>query len=412
MPVSLEKGCTIRKKSAILFKIHLFMPLIFRHSARFSVSLTGLLSLLVGSCASAQLPSTRTADPDATPETVTLCQNLRANTQHLMFGHQDDLAYGVTWKYEAGRSDVKDACGDYPAVYGWDLGGMENKSNKNIDGIPFTLMRQYIIDGHKRGAVITLSWHMNNPLTGGNAWDTTQGSLVSALPGGPAHSTFTAWLDNAAAWLLTLKDAEGHPIPILFRPFHELTGDWFWWCRNNGSPSDFQLLWKFTFDYLRQKGVHNLLYVYNTSNFDSEGLFRAYYPGRAYADMLSFDHYQMEGPNSRQAFIDVVRSQLAIMSKVAQKEDLPMALAETGYEAVPDPSWWTGTLMEAIGDYPLSYVLVWRNHGWNEYLNPPRMHYYAPYRGQVSESDFKAFRTLGRTWFEKDAAAAKLYQKH
>ncbi len=389
------------------------MRVIFRHFIRFALPSAAILVCLGSvSCASAQVPPTRTADADATPETVILCQNLRAQTQHLMFGHQDDLAYGVTWKYEAGRSDVKDACGDYPAVYGWDLGGLEKKSDKNLDGIPFDLMRQYIIDSHKRGGVITISWHMNNPLTGGNAWDTTKGSLASALPGGSAHTTFVSWLDNAAEWLKTLTDKNGRPIPILFRPFHELTGDWFWWCRNNGSPEEFQQLWKFTFDYLRKKGVHQLLYVYNTSNFDSEELFRSYYPGRAYADMLSFDHYQMEGPNSRQAFIDVVQKQLAMMSNVAKREDLPMALAETGFEAVPDASWWTGTLMEAIGDYPVSYVLVWRNHGWNEYMNPPRMHYYAPYRGQASEADFKAFRALERTWFEKDAAAAKLYQKH
>ena len=44
-----------------------------------------------------------------------------------MFGHQDDLAYGVGWKYEDGRSDVKEVTGEYPAVYGWDYSGLEKK---------------------------------------------------------------------------------------------------------------------------------------------------------------------------------------------------------------------------------------------------------------------------------------------
>jgi hypothetical protein len=39
----------------------------------------------------------------------------------IIFGHQDDLAYGVNWKAESGRSDVKEVCGDYPGVYGWDI---------------------------------------------------------------------------------------------------------------------------------------------------------------------------------------------------------------------------------------------------------------------------------------------------
>ena len=62
-------------------------------------------------------------DSMATPETVKLFNNLsKIAARGVMFGHQDDLAYGVGWWAEAGRSDVKEVCGDYPAVYGWDLG--------------------------------------------------------------------------------------------------------------------------------------------------------------------------------------------------------------------------------------------------------------------------------------------------
>jgi hypothetical protein len=37
----------------------------------------------------------------------------------VLFGHQDDVAYGVKWKAEKGRSDVKQVCGSYPELYGW-----------------------------------------------------------------------------------------------------------------------------------------------------------------------------------------------------------------------------------------------------------------------------------------------------
>lgn len=107
------------------------------------------------------------SDNKATTETKNLFQNLnKLKEKGFLFGHQDDLAYGVNWKYEDGRSDVKDVTGDYPAIYGWDLGGLENDSENNLDGVPFKKMKQYIKDVYDRGGVNTISWHQNNPLTG------------------------------------------------------------------------------------------------------------------------------------------------------------------------------------------------------------------------------------------------------
>ncbi len=74
-----------------------------------------------------------------------------------------------------------------------------------------------------------------------------------------------------------------------------------------------------------------------------------------------------------------------------------IAVAEAGYEAIPDPKWWTGTLNKAIGDYKISYVLFWRNHGWQE--KEQKMHYYAPFSGQISEKDFVDFYNLDKTLF-------------
>ncbi len=195
------------------------------------------------------------SDTKSTKKTIILYKNLtQLSKKGILFGHQDALAYGVNWKYEAGRSDVKDVTGDYPGVYGWDLGGLEYKSVNNIDGIPFDKMRQYIKDAHARGGIVTLSWHINNPLTGKDAWDTTPKSLASALPGGESHQKYKAWLDEGVKYILTLKDKNGEAIPMLFRPYHELTGTWFWWCKNNGNPEEFKALWKFTLEYFQKKG--------------------------------------------------------------------------------------------------------------------------------------------------------------
>ena len=143
------------------------------------------------------------SDSRATPETQHLYRHLQLLVKKgFMVGHQDDLAYGVNWKYEPGRSDIKEVAGDYPAVYGWDISGLERPGNtNNIDGVPFDKMRGFIQEGYARGGVITLSWHADNPLTGRNAWDTTPGTLASILPGGSRHALYKSWLDNAAAYI-------------------------------------------------------------------------------------------------------------------------------------------------------------------------------------------------------------------
>src|SRR5215210_5403497 len=99
------------------------------------------------------------SDKKATKETIALYHNLKKLlNKGIMFGHQDDLAYGVGWKYVEGKSDVKEVTGDYPAVYGWELGRLEIDHPVNIDSVPFDKMKGYIRYGYDQGAVITLSW--------------------------------------------------------------------------------------------------------------------------------------------------------------------------------------------------------------------------------------------------------------
>jgi mannan endo-1,4-beta-mannosidase len=371
--------------------------------------LTLLISVFIGtSCSSKAIVSNTNlslSDKKATPETVSLYKKLNLLTQKgYLFGHQDDLAYGVNWKYEDGRSDIKDITGDYPAVYGWDIAGLEKDDAKNIDGVPFDKIKQYIKEANERGGISTISWHFDNPATGKNAWDNTANAVKTILPGGENHKKFTSWLDKASNFFLSLKDKKGKNIPILFRPYHELTGGWFWWGKGNATPEEFKALWKFTFEYLQKKGVHNLIYVYNTSSFNSKEDFLANYPGDNYADIISFDAYQNNDDKEGKKFIDEVQNELKIITEIGTEKHKLIAVAEAGYEAIPDPKWWTGTLTKAIGDYKISYVLLWRNHGWQE--KEQKMHYYAPFSGQVSEKDFVDFYKLDKTLFEKDIKKA------
>ena len=371
--------------------------------------ITLVITVLMGTSCSLKGSTTNTnlslSDKKATSETVVLYKKLHQLVEKgVLFGHQDDLAYGVNWKYENGRSDIKDVVGDYPAVYGWDIAGLEKEYSNNIDGVPFEKMKQYIQEANARGGISTISWHFDNPATGKNAWDNTPNSLQTILPGGQNHEKFTTWLDKAATFFLSLKDKKGKSIPILFRPFHELTGGWFWWGKGNCTPEEFKAAWKFTFEYLQQKGVHNLIYVYNTGGFNTKEDFLASYPGDNYADILSFDNYQNNDDKDGAKFIGQTQNQFKILNEIANEHHKLMAFAEAGYEAVPDPKWWTGTLSKAISGYKISYVLLWRNHGWQE--KEQKMHYYAPYSGQMSEKDFIDFYKLDKTLFEKDILKA------
>lgn len=85
-------------------------------------------AVLSASCSG---PSPVPADSQATPETRALYRNLfEVADEGVMFGHQDDALYGHDWKYEEGRSDVRECCGDYPAVFGWELGGLETGADQ------------------------------------------------------------------------------------------------------------------------------------------------------------------------------------------------------------------------------------------------------------------------------------------
>lgn len=348
-------------------------------------------------------------DKNATTETVKLYQNLfKLLDKGIMFGQQDALAYGVNWRYEEGRSDIKDVTGDHPAIYGWDLGGTEHNSPNDIDGVPFDKMKRWIGEIYDRNGVNTISWHMDNPFTGKNAWDITPNSFASILPKGTKHDLYKKWLDNSIVFFNSIKGKDGKKVPILFRPFHELTGNWFWWCQNNATPEQFKEVWKFTVNYYQSKGVHNLIYVYNTSDFGSKEEFMKYYPGDDYVDIISFDKYLYDNPTRDNSFVEKCQLQFKIMDEVAKERGKIAAFAETGYEQIPYDKFWTKTLMDAIGNYKISFVLAWRNHGWQESEN--KMHYYVPFKGHPNEKDFIDFYNLEKTLFQKDVSKQNLYK--
>ena len=309
----------------------------------------------------------------------------------IMFGHQDTYMYGHTWKLaddatEYTQSDVYATSGKYPAVYGMDLGGIEMGWPANLDKNLFEHMRAAAVAHHERGGVTTFSWHPRNPLTGGDAWDVSSDQVVaSILPGGEKHELFMGWLSNVADFMESIKTADGEQVPLIFRPWHEHTGSWFWWGQKLCTTEQYKALWEMTYDYMvNQRGMTGLVWSYSpgAGELSSPEVYGERYPGDEIVDMVGFDCYH---GGSKERYMASMKNALEITAAFAQEHGKLMAVTETGCESVKDPAWWTEILYPAVKDYPVSYVLVWRNA-----CDQPN-HYYAPFPGQQSEEDFKKF---------------------
>lgn len=353
------------------------------------------------SCAEKQ-PVLKMVDENATAETKALYRNLGLMQEKgIMFGHQDDLAYGIGWKYEQGASDVKKVTGDYPAVYGWEIGHVELGDSLSLDSIHFSKITQFIKEGYERGGVNTVSWHLSNPLTGGSAWDVSSKEVVGQiLAGGEVTALYKNWLNRLAAFFLSQKDAQGRLIPILFRPFHEHSGSWFWWGKALCSTDEYKGLWKMTADYLRDTcGVHNLIYIYSPDRVASVEEYVERYPGDEYVDVLGMDLYHRNGAEKAEDYMQAVKNTMEFLSVASVQKNKPFVFSETGSEQIPMEKWFTEVLYKAIVPSKPAYVLLWRN----AYERP--VHYFAPYPGHPACEDFIAFKNLPDVFFEGELPA-------
>ena len=314
----------------------------------------------------------------------------------IMIGHQDDPVYGHSWKWERGRSDIKEVCGDYPAVMGFDLGKKELGWDKNLDAVPFDRMREEIIAQYERGGIITLSWHPDNPVTLKTAWDFSGDAVKAVLPGGEQNNRFNCWLYNIASFIKSLKTAGGKSVPVIFRPWHEMGGGWFWWGAK--AAEEYKQLFIYTHDQLEKKyHCNNIVWSYSPNGGCDD--YMKYYPGDEYVDMLGIDIYEFDKDNAK--YTELTKSSLAEISAIAEKHNKIMAYTETGCQQLPYSDWFTTVLWPAIEDFKMSYVLFWRN-AWDQ---PKETYMASP--GQPTEEDFKLLFNEKKSLFVNDIKDVK-----
>ncbi len=199
---------------------------------------------------------------------------------------------------------------------------------------------------HAEGRIITLMWHCCfpsecNDCNGASIWtwqnrpsDTVWNELTT--DGTPLNQQWKAQMDTVIPYLVQLRDAR---IPVLWRPYHEMNGVWFWWCNRPGE-NGFKKLWIMTYDYLtRVHGLDNLLWVWNTNAprdtpGDEAGPYADYFPGPEYVDVLAADVYHRDyKPSHHDELRALAQGKLIALGEVGQLPD-PAA-----YWDQPDWSW-------------------------------------------------------------------------
>jgi hypothetical protein len=253
-------------------------------------------------------------------------------------------------------------------VIGFDFGGIEMGNEHNLDSVPFTRLREELLAHVRRGGIATISWHPRNPLTGGTAWDNKNATVVSSiLPGGSQHQKFLTWMRRLSNFLRSLCDEHGQPIPVIFRPWHENNGGWFWWGIRCCTTQEYKALWNCLQDYLLADGLTNIVWSWSP-NYGMKPNDLDLYPGDDRVDLIGLDAYQQ--PNGEEAFISTLNRDLAVLTSFAAEKGKLLALTECGYQNIPDSTWWTRVLQPQVVKYPLSYLLVWRNGNYGHYFAP------------------------------------------
>lgn len=340
-------------------------------------------------------------DANATEATVALFYNLKKLAKtHFAIGQQD--AFNSFYNNGSpAQSDIKKTTGNDPAVLGLDFMFITDKSNNGQTDNWFYQQEKIIIDDAKeafgKGMITTFAWHLREPFKEESfyAADMTTEQKATAfksiLPGGSNHNWYKQKLDKVASVFLNLKDANGVLIPVIFRPFHEFDGNWFWWGQNYCTAEEYKTVFQFTVDYLKNtKGVHNVLYAFSPDNsYSTATNYLSRYPGDAYVDVLGMDNYG-DFNNQGQTGAHRANTKIKMISELALSKVKIAAMTETGYQVTattpPIANWFSTYLYSSLtnNNIEISYVLFWTNS---------KDGYYVPTPGTSNVADFTTFVT-------------------
>jgi len=301
-------------------------------------------------------PSAAPVNPDATPEARELLKRIDAISGHYTLTGQHNFPNHLSrWS-----DRIYDLTGKFPAIFGSDFGFAGGDDKDSVLGRPGMIeeaKRQY-----RNGAVIALCWHEVRPTDDEPVTfrDSVQGRLTDfewnelLTPGTGIYNRWVEQVDVVAGYLKQLQDAG---VPVLFRPYHEMNGNWFWWGGRPG-PRGSAALYRQLFDrFVHVHHLNNLIWVWNSDRpSENAGQIADFYPGAQYADVVTIDIYG--------EFLD---SWYDTMLSIAG--DKPIALGEVG----------TMPTLDVLAKQPRwAYFMVWSEMEQANPLEQLQAVYHAP----------------------------------
>ncbi|GHT13133.1 hypothetical protein FACS189426_17600 [Bacteroidia bacterium] len=236
-------------------------------------------------------------NPKATPEAKALLERLYKSVdegQILSAQHHNNLS---PMGYMSDLNRIAEVTGGkVPLIWGGDMGW-------DLQQVVDLAVGEY-----EKGRLITLMWHSQRPLDEGRTdfRNQCQGKLSEEdwlqllTPGSEVHKGWLAKADEVAGYLKQLKDKN---IPVLWRPYHEMNGEWFWWGNRRGE-NGFAKLYKMMYDrYVNYHHLDNLIWVWNANGprdipNDTAYDYALFYPGNEYVDVLATDIYNNDWKQS------------------------------------------------------------------------------------------------------------------
>ena len=334
-------------------------------------------------------------DKNASTETAALFYNLRnSGKTKIIIGQQD--AFNSFYQ-NSGSSDIKKTTGNDPSILGSDFMFITDKDNPNNNW--YVQQENKIIqdtkDAYNKGIINTFCWHLREPYNEKSFYSADMTSeqrtdaFKSLAPGGKFNDWYKKKLDKVASVVSNLKDTNGKQIPIIFRPFHEFDGNWFWWGANYCTAEEYISVYRFTVNYLRDtKNVHNILFAFSPDNsYTTSSSYLSRYPGDDYVDILGMDNYG-DFDNKGTSGASLANSKLKLISDLAISKNKIAALTETGYRVTSTTpainNWFSTYLYDAItnNNLQIAYVMFWSNTSSG---------YYVPTPGNSNVADFQNF---------------------
>jgi mannan endo-1,4-beta-mannosidase len=312
------------------------------------IRLAVLAAFSIGVSVQAQQPDAQPVNLNATPAARALLKEIHSVSGKATLSGEHNFPYTVS-RYS---DRVYELTGHYPAVFGQDFGfSTDEDKDSTLGRGP---MIQEVIRQYRAGSVIALCWHAVRPIDDEPVTfhDSVQGKITEwefqqvLTPGTALHARWERQVDRVAGYLRELQDAG---VPVLFRPYHEMNGNWFWWGGRPG-PNGTAALYRMIFDrYVHVHHLNNLIWVWNVNAPSANaGPVDQYWPGPAYADVVAMDIYGA----FEQSYYD---SMLALAG-----DQKPIALAEVG----------TMPTLEVLAKQPRwTYMMMWSS--FEEGANSP-----------------------------------------